>query len=97
MRELIAVAHNITLVKDHDNGWEGRAEVIVITSEPQYHLDEDGDLKNRRRACEVFRFMASEAQISGMIEGLEKLRFDLQSAGTATTLANQDAPKKKAA
>lgn len=87
MRELVAVTHNTTLVKD-DEGWSGAAEIIIITSEPRYHLDEDGDLKNRRRECEAFRFLANEKQISTLIDGLERLRFDLQSAETTVRAAN---------
>lgn len=89
MRELIAVNRNITIVKD-DNGWAGRAEIIIITSEPNYHLDQDFELKVRRRDCEHFRFLADEEQVTKMIEGLEKLRFDLQSAHAAITNANME-------
>lgn len=94
MRELIAVNNNTSLVQI-DDGWAARAEIVIVTSEPAYHLDEDLDLKIRRRECESFRFLANEDQVSTLIEGLEKLRFELQNAGTAVNNAN--AEWKKAA
>lgn len=92
MRELIAVNNNTNIVKT-DDGWAARAEVIIITSEPSYHLDEDLDLKIRRRECENFRFLANERQISTLIEGLEKLRFELQSTEAAVSNANLEYKK----
>lgn len=94
MRELINVTSNTAMFKNDDGSWDGRAEIVIITSEPQYRFDEDLDLKVRRRECEQFRFMADEKQIGALIEGLEHVRFELQNAQTAINNANTE---KKAA
>lgn len=95
MREIVAVNANLMLTGDGDNDWTPAVEIIIITSEPQYHLDEDFELKVRRRDCEQFRLLATEKSITAMIEGLEKARFNLQSQATAANNANQE--RKKAA
>lgn len=89
MREFIGLNSNVTLNQNADDGeWRSSAEVIIITSEPQYHLDEDYEIKRRRRECEQFRFIASENAITALIEALEKVRFEIQSAETAVNAAN---------
>lgn len=94
MRDFIGLNSNVILSKDDDDKWRPIAEVIIITSEPQYHLDEDLDIKKRRRDCEQFRFIASEKALTGLIGALERARFELQSQMAAANFANEE---KKAA
>lgn len=90
MRDIVASSTNIMLSKDTDGNWFPFAEVVLITSEPQYRFDEDLELKKRRRECEQFRFAATEAAVTEMINALEKARFEIQAQSHAAELANQE-------
>lgn len=94
MRQVVAVEANIILFNDEkDEHWHPAAEIIIVTNEPRRHLDEDLHLKVSRRECEQFRFMANEEQITNLIQGLEKIRFDIQSQTTAADSANIERKK----
>ncbi len=91
MRELFNINSNLILVQDENTGlWCTQAELTFIATAPHYHLDQDSFLKTGVPVCDTFRVFASEKMITKMIEGLERLRFDMQSAETAVNAANSE-------
>lgn len=58
MKELVGTAVNFALAEGAKDGFVGTAEIIMVLSEPQYHVDMSGQM-NRSRSIEQFRFAAS--------------------------------------
>lgn len=88
MREIIAGNTNIILLKGDDGKWHPTAEVVLISVEPRYHIDEDLELKKRRRDCEQFRFFATAPALTSLIDGLRKTLFEIENQTHAACLAN---------
>ena len=62
MKEVHDLRHNFLAAWNEDNVIEPRVEVILITSEPQYHVD-PADTVQRQRLAEQTRFVSSPVSL----------------------------------
>lgn len=77
MKEVCGVARNLLLVPGSEQPLIGLAEVVVMTSEPEYRIGV-GSME-RYRTTECFRFTASPKALRGIAEDFVKYADEIEA------------------
>lgn len=80
MKELLAVNGNLLFIENKDNEKEPVYEVVIITSEPRYTLNNESGL-NRARTTDELRFFVRDKYLEKFVAeilSLRKLKEDSQ-------------------
>jgi hypothetical protein len=77
MKELIGTATNIAFTLDTETGeFKPSAEIILMLSEPQYTVTDEG--VERGRDVETFRFMSSAGGMGMLMKSLMDLHEEMK-------------------